>query len=140
VEEIRIERGENMWNTMKTLLNNKQPKEDEINEINSYVLIRWLSGNKNTVLPANIINLNPPPIQNQYRFLDDYFQLAKIKNNVKYIHYIKDDKLSKTFLDGVENVQKFYNVNFETAKEYWALMDKKEQKRFKEMYKEGKIN
>ena len=128
-----------MFKTMTTLLNKKTPEKSDIEKISSFVMVKWLSNNKTTVIPANIINLNYQlPIYNQYRFLDDYFELTGIKQKISSIRYNKEKKeiLEETVLG---NIKKYYQVNQQIAKKYYQLMDDTEKKKFSEMYKEGKI-
>ena len=127
-----------MFKTMTGVLKNTPfPPKENIEKISSFIMIRWLSGNQNTVIPANIINVNYNlPIYNQYRFLDDYFKLTGLKNKKLFIKYNKkQEKISET----QKNIQRYYNINQETAKQYYNLMSKEEHKRFNNMYKEGKI-
>jgi hypothetical protein len=125
-----------MFNTLKTLLNNQQPQEEKINKINSFVMIKWLSGNRSTVIPANFININYNiPIYNQYKFLDDYFILTNIKNKINFIKYNKEDQKINEI---IENIQRYYNVNLSIAKKYYELMSKEEKAKFKDIYTEGK--
>jgi hypothetical protein len=126
-----------MFDTLKTLLNNRTPSEEEINKINSFVMIKWLSGNRSTVIPANFININYNiPLYNQYKFLDDYFILTGVKKKINFIKFPKN--ISKES-EIIENIQRYYNVNPETAKKYYELMSKEDKKRFNDIYTEGKI-
>jgi len=133
-----------MFDVLKTLLTYKVPTKEEIQKINSYTMVRWLSGNKYTVIPANLININYNiPIENQYQFFDDVFDLMKIKKNIKFIKYnsdsnsnaSKETKKSKI----IQNISMYYKINLKEAEKYYSLMSSKEHKRFKDMYKEGKI-
>ncbi len=125
-----------MWNTLYKLFNNKTATKEEIEKIPSYIMIRWLSGNKLTVIPANIINLNYNiPIYNQYKFLDDYYTLTGINKKISKIKYNKDIKETEI----IENIAKYYKVNLWTAKKYYNLMPEDERKSFKDLYKEGKV-
>lgn len=125
-----------MFKTLGTLLNRKTPTEEEISKISSYVMINWLSNNKDTVIPANYININYNiPITNQYKFLDDYFELTGIKNKISYIKYNKTNKLQNEEI--INNIERYYNVNKSDAIKYYNLMDKKERVAMKNMYKEG---
>ncbi len=125
-----------MFKTLGTLLNRKTSTEEEISKISSYVMINWLSNNKDTVIPANYININYNiPITNQYKFLDDYFELTGIKNKISYIKYNKTNKLQNEEI--INNIERYYNVNKSDAIKYYNLMDKKERVAMKNMYKEG---
>jgi hypothetical protein len=128
-----------MFKTLKTLLSNPNdiPEDDEINKISSYVMLHWLEGNQFTVIPANIINLNYNiPVKNQYRFLKDYFILTGINKKVRYIKYNKQTKDDSELLD---NICRYYNINTYNAKKYLQLMTKEDKKKFKDLYKEGKV-
>ncbi len=126
-----------MFKTMSAILSHKTPSKEEIQKISSFIMIRWLSGNVNTVIPANIINCNYNlPVYNQFRFLDDYCNLTGIKNKKLFIKYNKSqEKVTKT----QENIARYYNINLNTAKQYFNLMSEEEQESFKNLYKEGKI-
>jgi len=125
-----------MFKTMQTLLSNKNPSKEEIEKISPFILLRWLSNNPLTVIPANYININYHlPMYNQYRFLDDYFTLTGVKSKVRFIKYNKPNKDERS----VENIEKYYNINHETALKYYDLMSDEERQRFKDLYKEGKV-
>ena len=122
---------------MTTVLTNQTPSKEEIEKISSWVMIRWLSNNQKTCIPANIINLNDKiPIWNQYKFLDDYFKLIGLQNKRLFIKYPKNEEKKNLI---TENIQKYYQVNQTTAEQYYRLMDKKERERFRDLYKEGKV-
>jgi ABC-type dipeptide/oligopeptide/nickel transport system ATPase component len=125
-------------NPMYSVIKNVKLSKEEIEKIPSYLMIRWLSGNGKTTIPANFININYNiPIYNQYIFLDDYFKLTNLKNT--YIQYYKDTKFQITKQNTIDSIAKYYNVNYTIAENYYNLMDKKEHKKFENMYKEGKI-
>jgi len=133
-----------MFKTMTALLQNKYPSQEKIKKIPSFIMLRWLSNNPYTVIPANMMNINYNiPIENQFRFLDDYFTLTKIKQKVRFIKYNKKEDKQ---LEIIENIKKYYNVNNETATNYYSILTKsktpeslKEIQRFQDMYKEGKV-
>ena len=126
-----------MYNLLKPV---KSPSEEEISKIPSYLMIKWLSNNPITVIPANLININYNiPIFNQYQFLDDYFTLTKIKNKRLFIRSSKQTQATQATQAIIENIKTYYNVNDEIAREYYTLMSKEKIKEFKNMYTEGKV-
>jgi hypothetical protein len=120
-----------VFKTLNSLLTYKTPSKEEIEKINSFVMIRWLSNNQLTVVPSNFVNFDIP-VYNQYLFLDTYFKLSGIKNKVKFIPYNKSKKE-----EIVENIARWYNVNYNTAQQYYDLMDTNQRKKFKNIFKEG---
>jgi hypothetical protein len=126
-----------MFKTMTTLLNTQKPSKEEIEKIPSYIMLRWLSNNQHTVIPANMMNINHHlPIYNQYIFLDDYFNLSKIKNKIKYIKYNKTQENENKI---VNNIMNYYNINQQLAEKYFKMLPEKERKHFEEMYNEGRV-
>ena len=124
-----------MFKTMGKLLQNAYPEKEDINKIQSFVLVKWLSNNRYTVIPANQININyDMPIQNQYRFLDDYFKLTGIKNKIRFIRYNKNTSTENKIIN---NISLYYNINKSSAEKYYSLMDDAQKKRFKNLYSEG---
>ena len=125
-----------MFKTLKTLTSNSHnPKKEDIEKINSFVMVKWLSNNPNTVMAANAINLNDKiPIQNQFRFLDDFYTLNGVKNRRLYIPWGKKENIPKQLEKLIDNIQTFYKVNRDTAFEYFKLMDNTQKDRLYEMY------
>jgi hypothetical protein len=127
-----------MFNTLKTLFINKTPSEQDIQKINSFVMLRWLSNDKQTSYPANILNIySDIPIDIQYKFLKKYFKITGVKN--KFIKYPKDEKLPEELEKLYLNIQKYYNVNRDIAKKYFELMDDEQRDRLYNMYNEGLV-
>ena len=107
---------------------------EEIKELNSFLMLRYFSGNIYTSIPANIMNMYPIPVVNQYKFLNTYFNLAKIKPK-----FIKFYKIQEPTQEVIENIAKYYKINKKVAKEYYELMPEKDKKRFLSLYKEGRV-
>jgi hypothetical protein len=125
----------NLFSTLGTLFNNQEPTEEEISKIPSFIMVKWLSGNKNTVLEANTININYNiPIGLQYRYLK-----SKYPKRRTYIPYPKKQKLPPEYSKLLSNIQKYYEVNESTAEEYFQLMDNEQKDYLFSIYDEGKV-
>ena len=125
-----------MFKTLNSLTKpSKFPNEDKIQKINSFVMVKWLSNNPKTVIAANAINLNDKiPIQNQFRFLDDYFTLNGTKKQKPYVPWTKKQNVPDVLQKLLDNIQRFYKVNPDTAREYFELMDNDQRDRLYNMY------
>jgi len=108
--------------------------EEESKELNSFLMLRYFSGNINTSIPANLMNMYQVPVVNQYKFLNSYFNLAKIKPK-----FIKFYKINEPTEEVIENIARYYKINKEIAKEYYQLMPEPDRNRFINLYKEGKV-
>ncbi len=125
------------FKVMTSLLNNTTPTQEEKNTLNSFFLVRWLSNNPNTLPMANIINTwYNLPVDIQYQFCDDYIQLTRMKNRVKFISFQKD-KQNPDFVKLMDNIQRMYNINEIQAQEYYKLMSNDEKNRIYNYYNEG---
>jgi len=122
------------WQTMTSLLNNKEPTKEEKEKINSFLLLRWLSNDPNTVQMANYVNrfYNMPPLM-QYQFCDDYLELSGIKNRVKFIYYQKE-KIDKDYQTYIDSIQKKYNLNTQQAENYYKILPKTDLEKIKTTY------
>ena len=122
------------WQTMTSLLNNKEPTREEKEKINSFFLVRWLANDPNTLQMANYINrfYNMPEIM-QYQFCDDYLKLSGIKNRVKFIYYQKE-KIDKDYQTYIDSIQKKYNLNTQQAENYYKILPKTDLEKIKTTY------
>lgn len=107
-----------LFDTLKTIITGKDAKLEDIADINTFVMCRWLSGDPRTIMVANMLNRFPNiPTDKQYEF-------AKylVKHKVKYLRYYKN----KHNLDEYENISKYYNISLDKAYEYAKLMSQEE--------------
>lgn len=123
-----------MFKTMTSVLNTKQnPSEDEINKIPSFIFCRWLSGNSNTVLAANQLNLfSNIPMVNQYKMIKSVFA-----GKIKYIPYPKN--VNADALKKEQYIANYFKINIDKAKEYLELMDNNEINTIVSMYEQYEL-
>ena len=120
-----------MFKTMTSVLDvKKNPSDEEIQKIPSYIFCRWLSGNPHTLLAANQINLyDAIPIENQYKMVKNVFA-----GKIKFIPYPKNESADK--LKKIEFVSKHFNISLEKAQEYLDFISESELKKIIDMYTE----
>lgn len=123
-----------MFKTLTSALDpKKNPTEEEIKKIPSFIFTRWLSGSPHAISAANAINLyNDIPIENQYYMIKYAFG-----GKIKYIPYpknITEDKLKK-----VEFIADHFKISEEKANEYMDLISKEELKSIIDMYTEYEL-
>lgn len=123
-----------MFKTLTGVLDpKKNPTAEEIQKIPSYIFCRWLSGNPNTILAANQINIfSDIPIENQYQMIKNVFA-----GKIKFIPYPKntsEDKMKK-----VEFIADHFKISEEKAHEYLDLIDPGELNSIVNMYTEYEL-
>lgn len=123
-----------MFKTLTSALDpKKNPTEEEIKKIPSFIFTRWLSGSPHAISAANAINLYTDiPIENQYYMIKYAFG-----GKIKYIPYpknITEDKLKK-----VEFIADHFKISEEKANEYMDLISKEELKSIIDMYTEYEL-
>lgn len=123
-----------MFKTMTSALDpKKNPSQEEIQKIPSYIFCRWLSGNPHTILAANQINYyDDIPIENQYKMIKSVFA-----GKIKYIPYPKNvsqDKMKK-----VEYLADYFKISEEKASEYLELISEDELNSIVNMYSEYEL-
>ena len=118
-----------MFKTMTGVLDSKKnPTDDEIKKISSFIFCRWLSGNPYTIIAANQINYYYDiPIENQYNMIKSAFA-----GKVKYIPYPKAEKEEN--IKAIEYLVEYFKISFEKAREYLELISKEELNSIIEMY------
>lgn len=123
-----------MFKTMTGVMDpKKNPSEEEINKIPSYIFCRWLSGSAHCIQAANMINVyHNIPMVNQYKMIK-----AAFGGRVKYIPYPKNN--DEKILKQQEYVARHFNINADLAKEYIEFMDEKELNNIIEMYEEAEL-
>lgn len=124
-----------MFKTMTGVLDrSKNPTEEEINKIPSYIFCRWLSGNPHTILASNQINLyHNIPMKNQYDMVKSVFA-----GKIKYIPYPKNTQ--EDTLKTVEYISKHFNISLEKAQEYKQLLSNEELKGIVDMYTQYELS
>jgi len=123
-----------MFKTMTSVLDpKKNPTEEEIAKIPSYIFCRWLSGSPHAIQAANQINYyDKIPIENQYRMIKSAFA-----GKLKYIPYPKNT--SEKALKQVEYISEHFKLNHEMAREYISFMDPKELQEIVQMYQDFEL-
>lgn len=118
-----------MFKTMTGCLDpKKNPTDEEIKKIPSYIFCRWLSGNPYTIFAANQINMNDSiPIENQYHMVK-----AAFAGKIKYIPYPKN--ITEESMKHIGYLCEHFKISEEKAKEYMQLIDKKELQDIIQMY------
>jgi len=122
-----------MFQTMTSSLDpKKNPSEEEINKISSFVFCRWLSGNQYTILAANQINLYYNiPVLNQYKMIKSAFA-----GKIKFIPYPKSESLEK--MKQIDYLVQYFKISEEKAREYLEIISKDELKHITNIYETQK--
>ena len=123
-----------MFKTLTSAIDpKKNPTDEEIAKIPSYIFCRWLSGNPMTITAANAINLySDIPITNQYKMVKSAFA-----GKVRFIPYPKN--VSQDTLKSREFVAEHFNISDEKAQEYMDLISPEELKSIVDMYTEQEL-
>jgi hypothetical protein len=111
----------------------KNPSQDEIQKIPSFIFCKWLSGNPHSIQAANAINMyDDIPIENQYYMVKNAFA-----GKIKYIPYPKN--VSQDKLKRVQYLAKHFNISEEKAQEYLDLISNEELDEIVNMYTEYEL-
>ena len=107
----------------------KNPKQEEIDNIPSYMFTKWLGGHPFTIGAANEINkfYNQIPMALQYSMIKTVFAGKNI-----YIQFLKNTKNDDKEL---EVIAKHFKISVEKAKEYKEILSTKEFKGIIDLYK-----
>lgn len=116
-----------MWSSLDK---SKNPTDEDLNKIQSYIFCKWLSGDYRTIYDANIFNLYNIPVKNQYFYIKH-----KHAGNIRNIKYIKSNK-DDINID-VNNISNFYKVNLDKAREYLEFISQDELLKLREIYRQG---
>lgn len=120
-----------MFNTMKKALDSpksKNPTQEEINKIQPFIFLKWLSGSPYTIQAANTLNMYYDiPIENQFNLIKTAFG-----GKIKYIPYPKNVKVNSDKI--TEYLCLHFKINPNLVPEYLELIDKKELDSIVEMY------
>lgn len=119
-----------MFKVFSKILQNNELNEVELAKINDFVFCRWLSGNPNTLMLANVLNqYYDIPISLKVKFIQSI-----IKNKIKFIKYPKSEKMSDNS-DDLLNISKYFGVSEETAKLYLEFLSKEDLDTLNKIYK-----
>lgn len=117
-----------MFTVFKKILNKSNITDDDLSKINDFIFCRWLSGNPNSLLVANVINYyHKLPLKIKVKFVEEL-----IGNKIKYIPYPKGEK-SKNSL---ENISRYFNISEEKANLYLEFLSKEDLKYLEDLYKQ----
>lgn len=115
-----------MFTVFKKILNKSNITDDDLSKINDFIFCRWLSGNPNSLLVANVINYyHKLPLKIKVKFVEEL-----IGNKIKYIPYPKGEK-SKNSL---ENISRYFNISEEKANLYLEFLSKEDLKYLEDLY------
>ena len=131
---FKVGYNKHMFKTMTGVLDpKKNPSDDDINKIPSYIFCRWLSGNPHTIIASNMINMyDSIPIQNQYNMIKSAFA-----GKIRFIPYPKNT--AEDTLKKVQYVAEHFKITEEKAREYIDLIDNKELSDIVQMYQEYEL-
>lgn len=123
-----------MFKTMTSALDpKKNPTNEELQKIPSYIFSRWLSGSPHAIAAANAINMySDIPIENQY-----YMVKYAFAGKIKYIPYPKN--ITEDSQKTIAFVAEHFKISEEKAKEYIELISKDELQKIVNMYTEYEL-
>lgn len=118
-----------MFQTLTGVLDpKKNPTDEEIKKIPSFIFCRWLSGHRATIGAANMFNLySDIPIVSQYKMIKVAFG-----GKIKYIPYPKNTTIDT--VKSIDFISTHFNISYDKAQEYLTLIDKEELKYIIQMY------
>ena len=117
------------YNIMKSAVDNKiQPSIEEINKINPFFLVRYISNDPASIYIANALNCHPLiPVYAQYLFIK-YSTLDR----VAFINYPKKDR--KISNKEIKILCKHFNISEPIAKEYGEILGEERIKEIVDKY------
>lgn len=119
----------NLFQAMGTILKGSELPEHNKQKIASFMMLRWLAGDRRVIQAANVVNRYCDiPVNLQY----DMFR-QMLHGKINFIKYPKGAKNESS--ETMELIQKHYNVSSEKALEMQELISKDEVKYLKELYK-----
>lgn len=120
--------AKNPYQVMTSVLSNYSPTHEEKMSINSFFMCRFLSNHPRSIFVGNIINryYNQIPLNRQYDF-----STRMLMGKIKFIQMPK-----KLVNDNavIENICRYYTVNYTNAQEYYKLMNAETRESFRVMY------
>lgn len=98
-----------MFTVFKKILNKSNITDDDLSKINDFIFCRWLSGNPNSLLVANVINYyHKLPLKIKVKFVEEL-----IGNKIKYIPYPKQEKT-----EDLKYICHYFNISEDKARMY----------------------
>lgn len=118
------------YNVMKSAVDKKiVPTLDEIKQINSFFLVRYISNDPASIYIANALNCNfKIPIESQYKFI-----LNSTLDKVAFINYPKKERLLKD--KDMKIITRHFGINESVAKDYIKILGPKKVEEILEKYK-----
>jgi hypothetical protein len=108
------------------------PTETQIETLNSYIMLQYISNDPMGAIVANSMNVyHNTPITAQYRFIRH-----ALPKNVKFIKFLKKEKVSD---ENINLISKYYNLNDKLAMEYLEMMTEEDILRIKDYYSGGRM-
>lgn len=108
------------------------PTDEQIEGMNSYILLQYLSNDPMGAIVANTMNVySEIPLVAQYRFLRN-----ALPKNIKFIKFAKKEKISDS---NITLVREYYKLNDKLALEYLELISEEDLERIKDYYSGGRM-
>jgi hypothetical protein len=113
---------------MTSVLKNTNPSPEDIEKLNQFFFVRWLSSDARSIGIANFLNrfYKEVPTKNQY-----YLTKQVLSGRIKWINI---PKKSQDYGKVIENICRFYKINEETALEYYEMFSENKRRYFKDLY------
>ena len=110
------------------LKNNVNPTPEDIEKLNQFFFVRWLSSDARSLGIANFLNrfYKEIPTKNQY-----YLTKQVLSGRIKWIN------APKKVLDNgkvIDNICRFYKINEEAAIEYYNMFSDSKREYFRNLY------
>lgn len=119
----------NQFNAFGTILKGQALPEQDKKKLNSYLMLRWLSGNQNAIFAQNEVNrFYDIPVQCQY----DMFR-QMLHSKVKFIKYPKGSQGAQN--PDIKILQEHFKASEETAMNMLELISREELQELREIYK-----
>lgn len=97
-----------MFTVFKKILQNKDLTDDDVAKVNSFVMCRWLQGNPGGLQVAQFLNVyHKLPLTVQVLFVK-----SVLAGKVKYIPYIKGQKITE---DDLSSVSEYFKISRDKA-------------------------
>lgn len=119
----------NQFDIFKTVLSGSELDSSVTSKMQSFLFLRWLSGDRRVIQSANLINLYYAIPENvQYMFFR-----KMLFGKLKFIKYPKSPKAKP--LEQLELISKHYKVSLELASEMAELISNDEVAYLTDLYK-----
>ena len=95
-----------MFTVFKKILNKSEITDLDLEKINDFIFCRWLSGNPNTIMVANVINYyHKLPLKIKVKFVEEL-----IGKKIKYIPFPKQEKT-----EDLKYICNYFNISEDKA-------------------------